>query len=62
MQIEFFARTAPAKIVVNVVRRGRLRWFGHLELRSVDDRVSACRKVEVEGARCKERNRMTWEE
>ena len=62
MQIELFARTVPAKSVVNVVRRGRLRWFGHLELRSVDDWVSACRKVEVEGERCKGRNRMTWEE
>ena len=45
----FFARTAPAKNVVNVVRHGRLRWFGHLELRSVDDQVSACRKMEVGG-------------
>ena len=27
--------------------------FGHLEHRSVDDWVSACRKVEVAGARCK---------
>ena len=30
--------------MADVVRRGRLRWFGHLELRSVDDWVSACRK------------------
>ena len=29
------------------IRRGRLRWFGHLECRSVDDWVSACRRVEV---------------
>ena len=29
--------------VADVVRRGRLRWFGHLERRSVDDWVSACR-------------------
>ena len=32
---------------------GRLRWFEHLERRSVDDWVSACRKVEKAGARCK---------
>ena len=38
--------------VADVVRRGRLRWFGHLERRSVDDWVSACRKVEVAGAIC----------
>ena len=29
-----------------------MRWFGHLERRSVDDWVSACRKVEVAGVRC----------
>ena len=39
--------------VADVVRHGRLRWFGHVERRSVDDWVSACRKVEVAGARCK---------
>ena len=44
------------------MRRGRLRWFGHLERRSVDDWVSACRKVEVAGARCKGRKRKTWKE
>ena len=27
----------------------RLRWFGHLECKSVDDWVSACRKVELAG-------------
>ena len=33
--------------VADVVRRGRLRWFGHLECKSVDDRVSACRRLVV---------------
>ena len=37
--------------VVDVVRRGRLRWFGHLEHRSVDDWVLACRNGEVAGVR-----------
>ena len=32
-----------------MVRHGRLRWFGHLERRSVDDWVSACSKVELAG-------------
>ena len=41
----------------DLVRRGRLRWFGHLERRSVDNWVSACRKVEVAGTRCKGRKR-----
>ena len=38
------------------------RWFGHLDHRSVDDWVSACKKMEVAGARCKGRNRKTWKE
>ena len=29
--------------VTNVVRHGRLRWFGHLEHKGVDDCMSACR-------------------
>ena len=29
------------------MRCGRLRWFGHLERKSGDDWVSACRNVEV---------------
>ena len=48
--------------VADVVRRGRLRWFRHLERRSVDDWVSAHRKVEGTGARCEGRNRKTWKE
>ena len=44
----------------DVVRHGRLRWFGHLESRSVDDWVLTCRKVEVAGVRCKGRKRKTW--
>ena len=29
--------------VVEVMRRGRLRWFEHVERKEVDDWVSACR-------------------
>ena len=43
--------------VADVVRRGRLRWFGHLERKSVDDWVSACRGLVVEGARGRGRSR-----
>ena len=32
-------------IVADVVRHGRLRWFGHLECKNVDDWVWACRSV-----------------
>ena len=46
--------------VVEVMRRGRLRWFGHVERKQVDDWVSACRNLEVVGSRDRGRPRMTW--
>ena len=46
--------------VDEVVRRGRLRWFGHVEHKSGDDWVSACRNVVVVGVRCAGRSRKTW--
>ena len=46
--------------VVEVMRRGRLRWFGHVERKGVDDWVSACRNLEVVGSRGRGRPRVTW--
>jgi len=48
--------------VKDVVRRGRLRWFGHLERMESDNWVSACRGLEVEGKRCRGRGKKSWEE
>jgi hypothetical protein len=45
-----------------VVRRGRLRWFGHLERKSESDSVSACRYLDVGGDKQKGRCRKTWGE
>ena len=45
-----------------VVRRGRSRWFGHVERKSGDDWVSACRNVVVAGVRSAGRGRKTWYE
>ena len=45
--------------VVEVMRRGRLRWFGHVERKEVDDWVSACKNLEVAGRRERGRPRMT---
>ena len=46
--------------VVEVTSRGKLRWFGHVERKEVDDWVSACRNLEVAGSRDRGRPRMTW--
>ena len=46
--------------VVEVMRRGRLRWFEHVQRKEVDYRVSACRNLEVAGSRGMGRLRMTW--
>ena len=35
--------------LADVVRRGRLRWFVHLERKNVDDWVSTCRNVNLHG-------------
>ena len=46
--------------MVEVMRRGRLRWFGHVERKEMDDWVSACRNLEVAGSRGRDRPRITW--
>ena len=48
--------------VTEVVRLGRLRWFGHVECKSGDEWVSTCRNVVVAGVRCVGRGRKTWRE
>jgi len=46
--------------VIEVIRRGRLRWFGHVERKSDDDWVKACQKLEVVGDVGRGRGRKTW--
>src|SRR5208282_3120527 len=47
-----------------VVRRDRLRWFGHVDCKQPDDWVSACRHIEVESVKSRGcgRPRKTWRE
>ena len=46
--------------VNDFVRRGRLRWFGHVERKFDDDWVKRCQKLEVEGKVGRGRSRKTW--
>ena len=48
--------------VVERVRRGRLRWFGHVERKSMGDWVAKCRELLVEGVRGRGRGRKSWME
>ena len=48
--------------VAEVVRRGRLRWFGHLERKNGEDWVSRCRELDVAGAKGRGRSKKTWSE
>ena len=45
-----------------LLRRNRLRWFGHLERKDSEEWVSACRRVEVVGVRGRGRAKKTWDE
>ena len=48
--------------ISEIVRRGRLRWYGHIERKGSDDWVSACRDYEVVGQKSRGRGRKTWAE
>src|SRR5277367_2623468 len=48
--------------VAERVRRGRLRWFGHVERKNADDWVKKCREMVVEGSKSRGRNKKTWME
>jgi len=45
--------------VTDVVRHGRLSWFGRLEQKGRDDWMSACRGFDVAGPKGRGRNRKT---
>ena len=46
--------------VAEMVRQGRLRWFGYVEGKSGDYWVSACRNVEVVEEKNRGRDRKIW--
>jgi hypothetical protein len=46
--------------IADIVRRGRLRWFGHVERKTEEDWVSTVRKLDVAGSRGPGRGKKTW--
>ena len=46
--------------VYDIVRRGRLRWFGHVERKPNEDWVKRCQSLEVAGKAGRGRGRKTW--
>src|SRR5271163_1686418 len=48
--------------VTDVVRKGKLGWFGHLERKKEDDWVSSCRNMVVEGKVGRGRGKKKWRE
>ena len=59
---EWISTVFGVESVAEVVRWGRLRWFGHVEHKSGDDWVSACRNVGVAGVNYAGMGRKTWRE
>lgn len=48
--------------VSDVVKNGRLAWFGHVERKDEEDWVNKCRRMEVAGIRGRGRPVKTWQE
>jgi hypothetical protein len=48
--------------IKEVIRRNRLRWFGHVERKDDEDWVKRCTSFEVEGPKPKGRPKKTWME
>ena len=46
--------------IEDVVRRNRLRWFGHVERKEDSSWVKKCMTVEVDGKRPRGRPRLMW--
>jgi len=54
-----FIRRLGIECITDVIRRNRLRWFGHAQRKDRDDWIGACRSFEDEGVRYRGRGRTT---
>ena len=59
---ETIRKRLGVECVTEVVRRGRLRWFGHVERKDEIDWVRKCRTMEIDGKRPRGRPKITWME
>ena len=48
--------------LLEIISRGRLRWFGHVERKEDNDWVKACQDLKVPGKVGVGRKRRTWKE
>ena len=48
--------------IVEIIRRSRLRWFGHVKRKADEYWVKRCRNMEVKGRRGRGRPKRTWME
>ena len=46
--------------VMDVIRRGRLRWYGHVMRKQDEDWVKKCISMEVDGKKPRGRPKFTW--
>ena len=58
---ELYARLGVGETVGDLMRVGRLRWFGHVECRGEGNLLSSCRMFEVCGRRLRGCPKKTWD-
>jgi len=48
--------------IILVLLQNRLRWYGHVLQKEVNDLVKKCMEYEVEGTKARDRPKKTWRE
>ncbi|KAM0063342.1 hypothetical protein Hdeb2414_s0003g00089841 [Helianthus debilis subsp. tardiflorus] len=49
-------------IILDKIREGRLRWFGHVGRKQTTTTVRSVENLNVEGRRSRDRPKLTWEQ
>ena len=53
-------RRCAVKDIMDVLKRNKLRWYGHVRRRDNDHILSTAAEMEVEGVRPRGRQKKTW--